>query len=172
MAIFWVAFLHVRLLGSVVWYLFGLSNVVCATALHKNWFLEIAYVFQSVWTRKKIEKYDSQKLQGSEGSNPNRTHGSGSVQVRKFCRRFRFRFGQKGVWTGLNRTSATLIETLSTTGSGEEFFRWVYLSWIQLSEDHSWGLIHLTRAVQTARSLAFHVREIKILEPCRNSSSW
>jgi hypothetical protein len=41
-------------------------------------------VFQSVWTRKKIEKYDSKKLLGSEGSNPNRTHGSGSVQVRKF----------------------------------------------------------------------------------------
>ena len=28
---------------------------------------------------------------------PNRTHGSSSVQVRKFCRRFRFRFGGKGV---------------------------------------------------------------------------
>jgi len=82
-----------------------------------NWFLEIAHVFQSIWTQKKIEKYDSKKLQGSEGSNPNRMHGSGSVQVRKFCRRFRFRFRQKGVWIGLNQTSATLFPACSRPGS-------------------------------------------------------
>ena len=75
-----------------------------------NLFLEIGHVFQSVWTRKKFEKYDFKKSPGSEGSNPNRTHGSSSVQVRKFCMRFRFRFGRKGVWTGLNRTSAMLIQ--------------------------------------------------------------
>jgi hypothetical protein len=46
---------------------------------------------------KKIENFDFKKLEGSEGSNLNQTHGSGSVQVRKICRRFRFRFGQNGV---------------------------------------------------------------------------
>ena len=39
-----------------------------------NLFLEIGHLFQSVWTRKKIEKYDLKKSPGSEGSNPNRTH--------------------------------------------------------------------------------------------------
>ena len=62
-----------------------------------NLFIEIRHVFQSIWMQKKIEKYDFEKSQGSEGSNPNRTHSSGSVQVQKICTRFRFRFGQKVV---------------------------------------------------------------------------
>ena len=52
--------------------------------------------------------HDCKKLQGSEGSNLNWMHSSGSVQVQKICMRFRFRFRKKVVWTGLNWTSAML----------------------------------------------------------------
>jgi len=62
MAIFWVAFLHMHLLGSI--YLAYKMQFVIQLCIN-NWFLEIA------------QKYDFKKLQGSEGSNPNWMHGSG-----------------------------------------------------------------------------------------------
>jgi len=138
-----------------------------------NWFLEIAHVFQSVWTQRKLKNMILKNYK---------------VQVWKFCRRFRFRFGQKGVWTGLNWTSAMLNRSWTSAesslcrcaeGSGnasethfstifQPFFMILQRGWFTVAIFHSFFTSFFLIFTGRVFSLAVKMREKWIQKQLKN----